>query len=74
MRVTAAHAKETKVWVATTSEPLKEIFDSRVEGPIHISKTFIVNLDKFLKIILDDLLEMVGGSTRAIPRAGLGSS
>lgn len=66
-------AKKTEMKIATTKEPLKEVFDSGMKRPIGLEKPLIVNFDKFLKMVLDNLLEIVGRSTRTIPRAGIRS-
>ena len=62
-------AKKTKVKIATASEALKEISDSRVEGPVLISKTLVIDVEKHLVMVFHDQLQIVGRSTRPIPRA-----
>ncbi len=60
---------EAKVRIAAAQESLEKISDSGVAGTIGSSVAFVVDSEQFFEVLIDDVLELVGGRARRVAGA-----
>ncbi len=63
-----------KVEIAAAEEPLIEIDDPRVEGPVLVAKAKVVDALELLEVRLDDVLECVARRARNVAPLAEGDS
>ncbi len=72
--VTAKHANKAKVEIAAAEEPLIEIDDPRMKGPVLVAKAIVVDALELLEVRLDDVLEGIARRARNVAPLAEGDS